>query len=316
MKLGSNHKTFEIFCFLSVSIAQVICERFSETNLPPGTIVVKPGTGTLSLAFTKLKGRKGKQNIFLQKGIYYDTAVLNDYEDGIVIQGEGATTKSYLDNQVTIISSAKGTSNSSALRINVPNVDVYSITFKNTYGPGHQAVALTANGDNHIYHRCSFIGFQDTLYDYRGTHYFVGCYIEGAIDFIFGGGRSFYEKCVIGIKSNKGGIQEITANDAGSEGHLNSKFVFDSPHFVDLPGTRPQSTYYGRAWGPKPQVVIQNANQFASLHPDGWDSNGVGSMKFDGSGYRELPKHTKRGRELKTKITKEEILGPNFRNRL
>ncbi|EGG10654.1 family 8 carbohydrate esterase [Melampsora larici-populina 98AG31] len=313
MNFGSNHKSFEIFFILSIIIAQVICERFSETNLPPGTIVVKPGKGTLSAAFTQLKGRKGKQFIFLKKGVYYDNAKLNDYEDGIIIQGEGGTKKSYLDNLVTIVSSVKGTGTSSALRINVPNVNVYSITFQNTFGPGFQAVALTANGDNHIYDRCAFLGFQDTLYDYRGTHYFFGCYIEGAIDFIFGGGRSFYDNCVIGIKPNKGGVQEITANDAGSPGHLDSIFVFDSPNFVDLHGVPAATTYYGRAWGPKPQVVIQNPNNFGSLHPDGWDPDGVGSIKFDGSDFRELPLKTKRGKPLKQRITKERVLGDKFR---
>ncbi|GAU38057.1 hypothetical protein TSUD_146140 [Trifolium subterraneum] len=38
-----------------------------------------------------------------------------------------------------------------------------------------------------------FKGFQDTLYDDKGLHYFKDCMIQGSVDFIFGDGRSLYE---------------------------------------------------------------------------------------------------------------------------
>lgn len=59
--------------------------------------------------------------------------------------------------------------------------------------PSKQAVALLAGGDKAYFHMCGFVGFQDTLCDERGRHYFHSCYIEGAIDFIFGYGQSIYE---------------------------------------------------------------------------------------------------------------------------
>lgn len=33
----------------------------------------------------------------------------------------------------------------------------------------------------------------DTLLDATGRHYYRGCYIEGATDFIFGTGKAFFE---------------------------------------------------------------------------------------------------------------------------
>ncbi|WZZ13621.1 hypothetical protein YC2023_106710 [Brassica napus] len=56
------------------------------------------------------------------------------------------------------------------------------------------------NGGQAWFYGCSFISVQDTLADFVGRRYFKNCYIEGAIDFIWGGGQSIYEKCVIYVK--------------------------------------------------------------------------------------------------------------------
>ena len=55
-----------------------------------------------------------------------------------------------------------------------------------------QAVALRASGDKGAFYNSKLIGFQDTLCDYKGRHFFKGCYIEGTVDFIFGRGKSIY----------------------------------------------------------------------------------------------------------------------------
>lgn len=56
-----------------------------------------------------------------------------------------------------------------------------------------QAVAARIFGDRSAFFDCGFMGFQDTLWDVQGRHLFENCYIEGAIDFIFGRGQSIYK---------------------------------------------------------------------------------------------------------------------------
>lgn len=58
--------------------------------------------------------------------------------------------------------------------------------------PGAQAVAMRISGDKAAFHNCRFIGFQDTLLDDRGRHFFKDCHIQGTVDFIFGNGKSLY----------------------------------------------------------------------------------------------------------------------------
>jgi pectin methylesterase-like acyl-CoA thioesterase len=54
-------------------------------------------------------------------------------------------------------------------------------------------VALRIAGDRAAFYGCGFYGAQDTLNDDRGRHYFIECFIQGSIDFIFGSARSLYQ---------------------------------------------------------------------------------------------------------------------------
>ena len=57
---------------------------------------------------------------------------------------------------------------------------------------GAQALAMRISGDKAAFYNCKFIGFQDTLCDDKGRHFFKDCYIQGTYDFIFGNGKSLY----------------------------------------------------------------------------------------------------------------------------
>jgi len=55
------------------------------------------------------------------------------------------------------------------------------------------ANAAKLYGDKYFFQRCSFIGYQDTLCDLLGRHYFKDCYIQGEVDFIYGYAQSYYK---------------------------------------------------------------------------------------------------------------------------
>ena len=58
------------------------------------------------------------------------------------------------------------------------------------------ALAARIYGDKSAFFDCGFLGFQDTLWDVQGRHYYKNCYIQGAVDFIFGSGQSYFEVIV------------------------------------------------------------------------------------------------------------------------
>jgi len=58
---------------------------------------------------------------------------------------------------------------------------------------GAPALAAGIYGDKSFFYKCAFIGYQDTIFDANGRHYFKDCYIQGEIDFIYGNARSYHE---------------------------------------------------------------------------------------------------------------------------
>ncbi|KAF0917490.1 hypothetical protein E2562_020602 [Oryza meyeriana var. granulata] len=85
-----------------------------------------------------------------------------------------------------------GTADSPTFASYGPDFMARDITFKRSDGAG---VAALVAGDRSSFYRCGFVGVQDTLSDLLGRHYYEGCYIEGAVDFIFGEGQSIFQRC-------------------------------------------------------------------------------------------------------------------------
>lgn len=71
---------------------------------------------------------------------------------------------------------------------------------------------MAANGDKQGYYACGFYGYQDTLYAKSGRQYYSNCYVEGAVDYIFGNAAAWFGECT--VASNGGGF--ITANSRTS----------------------------------------------------------------------------------------------------
>ncbi|CAN1161640.1 Probable pectinesterase 55 [Linum perenne] len=160
------------------------------------------------------------------------------------------------------------------------NVVVKGITFKNTHNIGMSlptvysrvgyaqvvpAVAARIYGDKSAFYDCEFIGVQDTLWDANGRHYYLNCYIQGAVDFIFGSGQSFYENTQINVTS--GGF--ITAQyRKGRDDH--SGFVF---HGGRVDGATPDvRTFLGRAYGPFSRVIFESTLLSSIVDPLGWNA--------------------------------------------
>ncbi|CBI38548.3 putative pectinesterase 63 [Vitis vinifera] len=133
---------------------------------------------------------------------------------------------------------------------------------------GGQAVAVRVSGDKAAFYNCKLVGFQDTLCDDRGRHFFHGCYIEGTVDFIFGSGKSLYLSTELHAKGAGGEFSVITAQARKLESEDNGySFVHCR---VSGSGS---NTYLGRAWMSRPRVVFSYTNMSTVVHPLGWSDN-------------------------------------------
>ncbi|KAH0882817.1 hypothetical protein HID58_058913 [Brassica napus] len=73
---------------------------------------------------------------------------------------------------------------------------------------GAQAVALRLEGDQAAFYGCGFYSVHDTLLDSAGRHFFKGCFIHDAIDFIYSAERSIYH-----VKETTSGISRIITTE-------------------------------------------------------------------------------------------------------
>ncbi|EXB53028.1 Putative pectinesterase 10 [Morus notabilis] len=148
--------------------------------------------------------------IKISRGIYTEKVTIPPDKSYIFLQGLGRekTIVTFFDHERTDTSATFSSSSD--------NVVAKGISFKNSYnraqGPSDindigisagshvkQALAARIYGDKSAFIECGFIGFQDTLWDATGRHYFSNCHFEGAIDFIFGFAQSYYENSLINV---------------------------------------------------------------------------------------------------------------------
>ncbi|KAG2175755.1 hypothetical protein INT44_000233 [Umbelopsis vinacea] len=207
----------------------------------------------------------------------------------ITFRGQtNGTPSSYLDNLVTLAwnqTTASGVSDeaTSALMVNTAQFKAYNINFKQLWGSkfaGPQAVAVSINADKVGFYQSYFFGYQDTLFagvhSTIGRQYFKGCYIVGAVDYIFGSASAYFDSCT--IASNGPGhltAQKRTKSNDSSDA-IKSGYIFNNCRVVADSNTNgvnlKAKVDLGRPWSPYARVVYMNTYMSDIITPAGWGS--------------------------------------------
>ena len=149
-----------------------------------------------------------------------------------------------------------------------------NISFRNMYNgvdksKADQALAALVGGDRSAFHGCAFYGFQDTLSDLTGRHYFRDCLIKGGVDFIFGYGQSIYEGCT--MLSNLPSWYGRRAGFVTAHGRVSA----GSPGGLVFKGGEVRGSgrlYLGRAWNQYATVVFYQVKMSGVVVPEGWQA--------------------------------------------
>ena len=166
-----------------------------------------------------------------------------------------------------------GTSGSASIYIHASFITFEDIAFENSAGEGKeigQAVAVFTDGDFLFFHRCRFLGNQDTLYTYGRfgkeggikRNYFLDCYIEGTTDFIFGPSIAYFENCTLHSKKNS----YVTA--ASTLKGQKYGYVFKNCTLTAAPGI--DKCYLGRPWGAYAKTVFIGCHLGEHIVAEGW----------------------------------------------
>jgi pectinesterase len=204
--------------------------------------------------------------IFVKAGTYKERIYVQRERGDIRVVGEDAekTVITYNLNANLPGPDGKiiGTFRTPTVQIDGDGMTWENITIANGAGPVGQALALRLDGDRIAFRKCRLLGWQDTLLVNRGRHYFEDCYIEGHVDFIFGGATAYFNRCHIHCLGN--GYVTAASTPAG-QAH---GFVFAD---CKITGADNVKTYLGRPWRIFAQTVYLRTEMSAVVRAEGWN---------------------------------------------
>ncbi len=242
--------------------------------------------------------------VYVKSGIYKEKVSVT--RPFVTLIGEGCenTVICFDDSALEVLKDGekRGTFRTPTFFIDADDFTAKNITFENYAGHGcdvGQALAVYADGDRLFFDSCSFKGGQDTLFTAplpptayekngfrgpkefsprkNGRHYYKNCYIEGDIDFIFGGATAYFERCEIFSKKTDKLLAAENPKDQKTYGYITAAstpegldygYVFENCRLTsDCP---PQSVYLGRPWRSYAKTVFLNCEMGAHIKREGW----------------------------------------------
>ncbi len=264
---------------------------------------------TVKEAAALISGKTSEEEalIDIRPGSYYEKIDL--IGDNITLRGLGDTpfdtVITYDDYALFIIESEgvkRGTFRSYTLFADGDHIKMENLTIANTAGYGPrvgQAVALYMDGDDAHLTDCRLLGRQDTLFTaplppsviepggFRGPkenaprknqkHLYEHCYIEGDVDFIFGGAMATFTECEIKSlsreKVKEGEPHGYTTAASTPEG-LPTGYTFKKCRFTCDEAMPDGGVFLGRPWRIYARVTIEDCFLDRHINPLGWHNWG------------------------------------------
>ena len=191
----------------------------------------------------------------------------------------------------------RGTFRTAVVRTDGRNITIRNLTIRNSSGNGKkygQAIALYSDGLGITVENCRLLGYQDTLFtapfpalNKHGKNEGFGpkndmprdpsvqiyrnCYIEGDVDFIFGGATALFENCTI---FSHDAVKEIDPDDKTScRGYIAAPCTVQGLYYgylflgCRLVSDCPDGTVYlGRPWRPFGRAVFIDCTYGAHIN--------------------------------------------------
>ncbi|WIM97544.1 pectinesterase family protein [Actinoplanes oblitus] len=236
---------------------------------PPtgGTFTVaSDGTGkyrTVQAAIDAVPANNtSRATITIKPGTYREVLTVPSNKPFVTLAGGGGAAS---DTVLVYNNSAhtSGTSGSASVSVAGKDFVASNLTIandydENTYEDGDQAVALKLGGDRATLDNVRLLGDQDTFLLNSGRSYIKNSYVEGTVDFIFGGGTGVFNATRVHEKRTTGGPITAARTDAANP----YGFLF---YKCTITGATNNTTQLGRPWGPDAQVLYRESSLSATV---------------------------------------------------
>jgi pectinesterase len=224
--------------------------------------VAKDGTGqyaTVQAAIDAVPANNTTRRVItIKAGTYREIVTIPANKPYVTLQGAGSSA-----GQTVIVNNHSsaggyGTSGSATAFINGHDFAASNLTLSNDYGEGSQAVAANVNADRSVFTNVRFLGNQDTLLVNNYRSYYRSSYVEGTVDFIFGGGTAVFHATTVHERRSTGGPITAAKTDAANP----YGFLF---YKSTITGAANNVTQLGRPWGAAAQVLYRESNLSATI---------------------------------------------------
>ncbi|KAG9158716.1 hypothetical protein Leryth_024283 [Lithospermum erythrorhizon] len=209
-------------------------------------------------------------------GVYEEYVTIGSNKRYIMMVGDGINQTIITGNRN--VADGWTTFNSATFVVTGQGFVGINMTIRNTAGAvKHQAVAVRNGADLSTFYKCSFEGYQDTLYTHSLRQYYRECDIYGTIDFIFGNAAVVLQNCNLYPRlplSNQ--FNAVTAQgrtdinqNTGTCIH-NCNIVPSLDLSASLSGNGTTQTYLGRPWKEYSRTVYVQSYMDGIINKGGW----------------------------------------------
>ncbi|KAF3779349.1 Pectinesterase 3 [Nymphaea thermarum] len=249
----------------------------SAGGIKANVVVAKDGSGqftTVSAAVAAApSGSTGKYVIYIKAGTYQEAVDVPRGKTNLMFVGDGigrtviTGSRNVQDGWTTFRSATVGVVGNGFV--------ARDITFQNTAGPSkHQAVAIRVGSDLSAFYRCSFVGYQDTLYVHSLRQFYRDCQIYGTVDFIFGNAAVVFQGCSIYARRPNPSQSNTFTAQGRQDPNQNTGISIQNCKLAaasDLAAVQSNfKTYLGRPWQAYSRTVVMQSQIDGLVDPAGW----------------------------------------------
>ena len=291
-------KRFSFF-FLLFCILGIMGYARSQQNTIFHAVVAKDGTGDYTTVQSAIdavpENLKSPWLIFVKNGSYEEQVIIPQNKPFIHLIGQDkertiihlklnvggkpdANTKDLAYWHYSVYNPKSVVSHFEGAVVNINASDFYSenISYVNDWGVeaqnGPQALALKTKADRIAFYNCKFRSFQDTWMTTTrdaDRHYVKECWLEGAVDYFYGGGNALVEESTL-YNVRSGSVIVAPCHESVKYGYVFRNCVIDGNEQA-----ADGKLKLGRPWHNSPKAVYINTLVKIPLAPEGWTNMGT-----------------------------------------
>ncbi|XP_031498043.1 pectinesterase-like [Nymphaea colorata] len=215
---------------------------------------------------------KGYHVIYVKSGVYQEYVFVDKKKKNLMMVGDG------INKTIVTGSNSVGdgftTYKSATFAVVGPNFIGRDFTVQNTAGPAkHQAVAVRNGADLSTFYRCSFEGYQDTLYAHSLRQFYRECDIYGTVDFIFGNAAAVFQNCNLYARLPMSGQQNMFTAQGRTDPNQNTGTSIINCTILatpELSASGQTKSFLGRPWKSYSRTVYMESFIGSLIDPSGW----------------------------------------------